>query len=95
MKLNREGVSGPHGSEWGPSTIHGNPTRGLGILNNKLYVGKLLWNRLRYIKDPDTGKRASPLNPGSEWVIQDVLELRIVQQDVWGDHEGTPASAWL
>ena len=83
MTLNREGVSGPQGSEWGLSTIHGNPKRGVGILNNELYVGKLVWNRLRYINDPDTGKRVSRLNPESEWVIQDVPELRIVEQDVW------------
>lgn len=95
MTLNREGVSGPQGSEWGPSTIHGNPKRGVGILNNELYVGKLVWNRLRYIKDPDTGKRVSRLNPEGEWVIQDVPELRVVEQDVWGSHEGTPASACL
>lgn len=83
MTLNREGVSGPQGSEWRSSTIHGNPKRGVGILNNELYVGKLVWNRLRYIKDPDTGKRVSRLNPESEWVIQDVPELRIVERDVW------------
>ncbi|QCO57755.1 hypothetical protein EOK75_18900 (plasmid) [Pseudorhodobacter turbinis] len=37
----------------GPSTIMGNWKRGTGILNNELYVGKLLWNRQAYIKDPD------------------------------------------
>ncbi len=83
MELNREGVAGPQGSEWGPSTIHGNPRRGTGILNNDLYIGKLVWNRLRYIKDPDTGKRISRLNPESEWVTQDVPDLRIVEQAVW------------
>lgn len=83
MKLNREGVPGPQGKEWGPTTIHGNPKRGVGILNNELYVGKLVWNRLRYLKDPDTGKRVSRLNPESEWVIQEVPELRIVDQETW------------
>ena len=34
MRLNSESVPGPQGSEWGPSTIHGNPKRGTGILNN-------------------------------------------------------------
>jgi len=47
MTLNREGISGPQGKEWGPSTIHGNPKRGTGILNNELYIGRLVWNRLR------------------------------------------------
>ncbi|MGO4838914.1 recombinase family protein, partial [Rhizobiaceae sp. 2RAB30] len=83
MALNREGVAGPQGKEWGPTTIHGNPKRGVGILNNELYVGKLVWNRLRYLKDPDTGKRVSRLNPDSEWVTQDVPDLRIVDQEVW------------
>ena len=83
MELNRDGVPGPQGREWGPSTIHGNRERGTGILNNEMYVGRLVWNRLRYLKDPDTGKRVSRLNPESEWVIQDVPELRIVAQDLW------------
>jgi site-specific DNA recombinase len=81
--LNNEGIPGPFGREWGPSTIHGNPQRGTGILNNELYIGKILWNRLRYIKDPDTGKRVSRLNPESEWVIHDVPQLRIIDQDLW------------
>ncbi|MFS3137712.1 recombinase family protein, partial [Gluconacetobacter sacchari] len=83
MELNRDGVPGPQGREWGPSTIHGNRERGNGILNNEMYVGRLVWNRLRYLKDPDTGKRVSRLNPESEWVIQEVPELRIVEQDLW------------
>lgn len=82
-RLNREGIAAPSGKGWGPSTIHGNRKRGTGILNNELYVGRLVWNRLRYVKDPDTGKRISRLNPESEWITQDVPELRIVDQDLW------------
>ena len=55
--LNAERCPGPGGAPWNPSTIHGNPARGTGILNNELYVGRLVWNRLRYVKDPDTRKR--------------------------------------
>ena len=40
--------------------------RGTGILNTELYVGRLAWNRLRYVKNPDTGKRVSRLNPATE-----------------------------
>ena len=83
MTLNREGISGPQGKGWGPSTIHGNPKRGTGVLNNELYIGRLVWNRLRYMKDPDTGKRVSRPNPESEWVVQQVPDLRIVDQDLW------------
>jgi hypothetical protein len=64
--LNRENVAGPFGGAWSPSTIYGNAKRGTGILNNELYVGRLVWNRLNYVKNPDTGKRVSRLNPASE-----------------------------
>lgn len=81
--LNREGVSGPQGGEWGPSTIYGNRERGTGILNNELYIGKLVWNRLRYIKDPDTGKRVSKPNPPEAIVVKDVPELQIIDNELW------------
>ena len=70
--LNHEGVPGPTGNTWGPSTIHGNWRRGTGILNNELYVGRLVWNRQRFIKDPSTGKRQARPNPEKEWVIEGV-----------------------
>ena len=43
----------------------------------------MVWNRLRYIKDPETGKRVSRLNPESEWIVKDVPALRIVDQELW------------
>jgi DNA invertase Pin-like site-specific DNA recombinase len=81
--LNREGIPGPQGKAWGPSTIHGNRARGTGILNNELYIGRLVWNRLTYRKDPESGKRISRLNSESDWVIHDVPELRIVSEELW------------
>ncbi len=81
--LNREGVPGPFGGPWSPSTIYGNARRGTGILNNELYIGRLVWNRLRYVKNPDTGKRVSRLNPSSEWMSKDVPQLRILADDLW------------
>jgi len=82
-QLNAERCPGPGGAPWNPSTIHGNPGRGTGILNNELYIGRLVWNRLRYVKDPDTGKRVSRPNPRSEWVTTAVPELRIVDDEMW------------
>ena len=81
--LNRAGVAAPTGGEWGASTIYGNRERGTGILNNELYIGQLVWNRLRYIKDPSTGKRVSRPNPESEIIRRDVPELRILDQALW------------
>jgi site-specific DNA recombinase len=82
-QLNAEHCPGPGGKPWNPSTIHGNPARGTGILNNELYIGRLVWNRLRYVKDPDTGKRVSRPNPSSAWVTTAVPHLRIVDHELW------------
>ncbi|REF73547.1 recombinase family protein [Paracoccus versutus] len=81
--LNEEGVPGPEGRLWNDTTIHGHTKRGTGILNNELYIGRLIWNRLRYLKDPSTGKRVSRLNPESEWIVKDVPGLRIVDDELW------------
>ena len=76
--LNAEGIPGPMGVAWSPSTIHGHAGRGTGILNNELYIGRLVWNRQRYVKDPghrqaagadqprrgvDHHRRAAPADP--------------------------------
>jgi site-specific DNA recombinase len=37
--LNREGIAGPFGGAWSPSTIYSNGKRGTAILNNELYIG--------------------------------------------------------
>ncbi len=81
--LNIEKIPGPQGGRWGTSTIHGNRERGTGILNNELYIGRQIWNRLRYVKDPETGKRVSRLNDESDWVITEVPELQIIEDELW------------
>ena len=83
MELNRDRVPAPGGGDWGFSTIVGNPKRRTGLLHNELYVGRLVWNRQRFVKDPDTGKRISRLNPESEWIVQEVPHLRIIDDALW------------
>ncbi len=81
--LNGESLPGPGGRAWSDTTIRGHFTRRTGILNNELYVGRLIWNKQHYLKDPRTGKRLARPNPEHLWVIQDLPELRIVEQLVW------------
>ena len=59
-ELNRAKVPAPTGGEWGFSTISGNPKRGTGILNNELYVGKLIWNRQRFREGSRNRQAPSP-----------------------------------
>lgn len=86
--LNAEGIPAPRGNGtgsggWKQNTINGNRERGTGILNNELYIGTRVWNRLRYIKTPDGNSRQSRLNPRSEWKTASVPDLRIVGDDLW------------
>jgi DNA invertase Pin-like site-specific DNA recombinase len=83
MALNVESIPCPSGGAWGFSTINDSRKRGNGILNNELYIGRLVWNRQRFVKDPTTGKRVSRLNPQSEWIVREVPDLRIVDQELW------------
>ena len=86
--LNKDGIapprSGGKGSRtWSFSTISGNWKRGTGILNNDLYRGLLVWNRQRYIKDPDSGKRQARMNPEADWITEEVPHLRIINDALW------------
>jgi len=82
-RLNREGVPGPRGGLWSGSTLNGSRKRQNGILNNELYVGRLTYNRQRFIKDPATGKRQARANPRSEWITAEVPGLRIIDAETW------------
>ena len=57
--------------------------RGSGILNNELYAGRLVWNKVRMVKDPDTGRRISRPNAESEWQATDVPSLAIVGRELF------------
>ncbi len=92
VELNKDSIPAPGGGDWGFSTINGNAKRGNGILNNEMYIGKLVWNRQRFLKDPDTGKRQARPNPESEWIIQEVPELRILDDDLWQAAKARQAS---
>lgn len=83
VDLNKEGIPGPLGRAWGDTSIRGHRNRGTGIVNNELYAGVLVWNRLRFVKDPSTGKRVSRPNPESAWIRTEVPHLRIVDDALW------------
>ncbi len=81
--LNKEGIAGPRGRAWRDTTIRGHYTRRTGILRNDLYVGRLVWNKQHYVKDPSTGKRLARPNPEDQWIVEEVPELRIVDDLLW------------
>ena len=51
--------------------------------DDELYVGRLVWNRLTYLKDPQSGRRRSRHNSPEKWIVQEVPALRIVDDELW------------
>ena len=82
--LNAEGIASPRGGKWNSSTLNGSRSRANGVLQNRLYIGEIVWNRQRFIKDPATGKRVSRPNPESEWQRGEAPHLAIVDRTVFG-----------
>lgn len=92
-RLNAEGVPSP-GSSWGReerrrkgwvyTAISSNPARGLGIINNDVYRGVVVWNRSRWIRSAsDSSRRRQVQNPRKEWITRQDERLRIVSDELW------------
>lgn len=71
-------IPGARTKYWRDTTIRGSVTDGTGILNKSLYVGKVVWNKQKFRKDPTTERRTSRANDRDEWEFVDKAELRIV-----------------
>ncbi|MEO3475912.1 recombinase family protein [Roseomonas sp. CAU 1739] len=82
-RLNEEQVSRPRGGFWSEGAIRGHARVGTGLLRNRLFIGELVWNRRRWIKDPSTGRRVARQNGEADVVVEAVPELRIIEQDLW------------
>lgn len=90
--LNERKIAPPRGRYWAASTINGSIARRNGVILNDLYAGKIVWNRQRFLKDPDTGKRVSRPNPQSEWQTKDAPHLRIVDQETFDEAQAVKKS---
>jgi site-specific DNA recombinase len=82
-RLNTRGVKPPRGQRWNASTINGDRKRGSGIILNDLYTGRIVWNKVRMVKDPATGKRVSRPNPPGQYRTAPAEHLRIVDDATW------------
>lgn len=53
------------------------------MLRRELYIGRIVWNRSRYLKNPGTNKRVSRPRPKDEWISCERPELRIISDKLW------------
>lgn len=85
--LNARGVPSPAATwkrteratdgRWRVSALHA-------MLQNDIYVGRLVWNRSRWERSAvDSKKRRRVENPRSAWIIHERPELRIVDDVTW------------
>jgi len=84
-QLNVEGIPGPRGGQWNASTIRGDPTKAVGILNNPLYRGEMIWGRREWRRDPDSDmrERRYRMRDSDAWIRVKVPHFRIVDDDLW------------
>jgi site-specific DNA recombinase len=77
--LNADCIKPPRGRNWNASTINGNAARGHGMLINELYAGRIVWNKIRMIKDPATGRRVPRPNRNDQYLSVEAPQLAIVE----------------
>jgi site-specific DNA recombinase len=81
----REAIPAPSGgTEWNyQSLVSGGGKKHGGILGNRLYIGELIWNQNRTVKNPDTGSETKRARPKAEHITAAVPHLRIIDQELW------------
>jgi hypothetical protein len=83
-ELNARGIPSP-GARWNRTERRHDGRCLISALNamlqNERYIGRVIWNRSIWVKDPDTGKPVRRERPESEWTITECPAL--VGGDTW------------
>jgi site-specific DNA recombinase len=66
---------------WCPTAIHA-------MLRREMYIGRVIWNRSRFMKSPGTNKRVRRRRPRAEWRVIERPDLRIVGDELWNRVQG-------
>jgi site-specific DNA recombinase len=88
-QFNKERIASPRAKwrggkrSWTYTALTGDRSKGLGILNNEIYIGRKIWNKSTFRKNPETGKRVRQMRPKDEWVIKELPKLQIVSDELW------------
>ena len=81
--LNAEGIPSPRGKRWRTTMITGSKTRANGILQQGLYIGRIVYGRRPQPKDPNTGRKVGRASPEAAWKIGENPKLAIVDRETW------------
>jgi site-specific DNA recombinase len=84
--LKRDGITSPTGKTvWNYQGICGadGGVTGAGMLHREFYRGKIVRDRIHYVKNPDTGRRVPRHSDADDIFTVDAPNLRIVSDDLW------------
>lgn len=81
--LNRDGIPAAAGGLWKRTAIAGSPKKREGVLLNEAYIGNLVYNRTRVLRDPISNKKRFIPVPEEDWTRAHVPELRIIDDALW------------
>jgi site-specific DNA recombinase len=86
VDLTADGVPAPRGGAWTHHAFVGGRGKGQkkGFVSNRIYVGELHWNRLRSVRNPETGRVIKRAAPEADHVFVDMPHLRIIDDELWG-----------
>lgn len=79
--LNADRIPSPTGDLW----IHQTISNGRGFLANRMYLGEILWNRRKNIRNPETEMMVKRERDPSEWITTQAPHLRIVDAALWDE----------
>jgi site-specific DNA recombinase len=83
-RLNADGIYSPAGKQWTHQAIGNGPQKyGKGIINNRLYLGELHWNRRYNIKNPETENKVTRPRDEKDWIVTSIPHLRIISDKLW------------
>jgi site-specific DNA recombinase len=82
-ELNRAGIPAPADGRAYKKVAGWSRSQLFYTLRNERYIGRMVWNRREWFRDPLTKHRRSRIRPESEWVRTEQPALAIVDRATW------------
>jgi site-specific DNA recombinase len=75
--LTKDGIPTPRGgASWNRQSLYA-------ILENRMYIGEIIWGRCHTVRNPDGGKHIKRKNAPGDQASVSAPQLRIIPQELW------------
>lgn len=75
-ELDKLGIKPYMGTEWNRTSVST-------IIKNDVYIGKVVWKKYKYTKNPKNGRKMVSAAPKEEWMIVDGRHVPLVDVETW------------